>query len=252
VLAHALAREGLAVASISYRFATTDPHPAQIEDCRSALRWLRVHADELGLDAERIVAIGASAGGHLSALLGTQDDTAQPDAEDPLARASTRPKCVVAISAPFDLRPRGDFAPATFLIQMVTDLLGVSGAEPLRRLELLRERAVDASPIVHVSAGDVPILIVQGQRDRLVPLHQAREMARAAESCKVRARLVELEDGGHCEFLFRRPGDWLEEPPRFWSEIRSFLGAELLAAAAPSGEPENGGAGTGDIGPRGR
>ncbi len=102
-LARALAREGIAAASISHRLAPRFVHPAQLEDCRSAMLFLRTHAREFDLDPTCIAAIGASSGGHLAALLATCDDT---------TRATTGPDCVVTICAPFDLLP-DPTAPAT-------------------------------------------------------------------------------------------------------------------------------------------
>src|SRR6185295_6679368 len=67
-------RRGYAVASINYRLSGHAVFPAQIEDCKAAIRWLRAHAKEYGYDADRIGVWGASAGGHLVALLGTTSD----------------------------------------------------------------------------------------------------------------------------------------------------------------------------------
>jgi acetyl esterase/lipase len=63
--------EGYAVASINYRLSPEAVFPAQLEDCKAAIRWLRAHADNFGIDPNRIGAWGASAGGNLAALLGT-------------------------------------------------------------------------------------------------------------------------------------------------------------------------------------
>jgi hypothetical protein len=70
---------GYAVASINYRLSGHAVFPAQIEDCKAAIRWLRAHAKEYGLDAKRFGVWGSSAGGHLVALLGTSGDVKEFD-----------------------------------------------------------------------------------------------------------------------------------------------------------------------------
>ncbi|MGL4942179.1 MAG: alpha/beta hydrolase fold domain-containing protein, partial [Thermoguttaceae bacterium] len=67
-------KKGYALVAANYRLTTTDPFPAQIEDCKSAVRWLRAHAAEYNIDPDRIGVWGVSAGGHLAALLGTMGD----------------------------------------------------------------------------------------------------------------------------------------------------------------------------------
>src|SRR5262249_14303131 len=73
-----LLAKGFAVASVHYRLSNQAVFPAQIQDCKAAVRWLRGHAKEYNLDADRFGAWGASAGGHLVTLLGTTDDKTFP------------------------------------------------------------------------------------------------------------------------------------------------------------------------------
>lgn len=219
VLARALAREGIAAASISYRLAPQSDHPAQIEDCRAAFDWLQEHADDLALDRERIAAVGASAGGHLAALLGTQQ---RPP-------PAARPKCVVAICAPFDLLPVPGKAAHSIQIECVADLLGLDEVDDIaNKLALLQQRGRDASPLHRVSAGDVPMLMIDGAKDWVVEPRQAERMAEALTAAGVRHEHFRLEDGGHCEFLLAGSRDWTTEPPSFWRATRRFLRRELL------------------------
>jgi acetyl esterase/lipase len=94
-------RRGYAVASVGYRLSQHAPFPAQVEDCRSAVRWLRAHAKEHGLDPDRFGAWGASAGGHLVALLGTAGDVTAWDVGEH-RDASPRVQCVVDWFGPSD------------------------------------------------------------------------------------------------------------------------------------------------------
>src|SRR6187431_2278789 len=63
--------QGYAIASLNYRLSQHAHFPAQIEDCKAAVRWLRAHADSYWLDQSRFASWGESAGGHLAAMLGT-------------------------------------------------------------------------------------------------------------------------------------------------------------------------------------
>ncbi|MBI5850645.1 MAG: alpha/beta hydrolase [Planctomycetes bacterium] len=233
VLAQALAREGIAAVSVSHRKAPRHVHPAQIVDLRCAIRFVREHGHEFGLDVAHLAAIGTSSGGQLAALLATQDELADPDASDPLLRARTKPDCVVAICAPFDLLPHDGEIATTMQINLVRAFLGLD-AEPDvdRKIALLHERGRDASPITWVSADDPPFLVIHGESDTIVPVAQARRMVDALRTAGVPCRAIEVPNGGHGQFLFVRSSDWIDDPPPFWSELRAFLRAELLEGAA--------------------
>ena len=99
--AKSLARRGFACFSIDYRLAPRHKSPAQIEDCRDAVRWIRQHAGEYRVDPGRIGAIGYSAGGHLVSLLAT---TGLSKADDPKG-VGTKITAAVAGGAPTDFRP---------------------------------------------------------------------------------------------------------------------------------------------------
>jgi acetyl esterase/lipase len=97
-----LSGRGYAVACIMYRLSGEAIFPAQIEDCKAAVRWLRAHAKEYNLDASRFGAIGHSAGGHLSSLLGASGDVKDFDKGENLD-FSSRVQAVCAMSGPTDL-----------------------------------------------------------------------------------------------------------------------------------------------------
>ncbi len=234
----ALVREGVAAAAISYRRAPQHPHPAQIEDCRAAVQYLRAHAEELGIDPTRLAAIGASAGGHLASLLATQDDQARASAATAVARASTKPCCVVSLCAPMDLAWRQDEQPTGLQLRLVSDLFGLD-VEDVRRAGVagyvgeLTTRARNASPQTFVDAEDPPFLIVHGTRDEIVPVGQGRRMHRALQQAGVPSTYVEERDSGHVGFFVQiNPAEWnSDSAPVFWKAARRFLRLHLLGIA---------------------
>lgn len=228
-LAESLAKRGIAAASIDYRLAPAHPHPAQIEDCRRALQWLRAHAAEHRLDAGKVAALGASAGGHLASLLALQDDAAARDAEDPVARQSTRIRCCVAVVTPFDLRPDPEHPPTALQVRTVARFLGAVRGDDPEALEALIPKARDASPVTWVGAGDPPFLIVSGMEDPIVPPWQARRMASALGAAKIEHEVIEIQGGGHGEWMGRVWEADPVTPEDYWPRTVRFLRRHLEA-----------------------
>lgn len=187
-------RRGYAVASVGYRLSQHAQFPAQIEDCRAVVRWLRAHAGEHGLDPQRFGAWGASAGGHLVALLGTAGDVKEWDVGEN-AGESSRVQCVVDWFGPSDFLTIGRQLPGSRLDHNAPDspeakLIG--GA-----VQKNREKAKKASPVIYVSEDDAPFLIVHGTKDDTVPFGQSEELATALQDARVEATLVPVEGAGH-------------------------------------------------------
>ncbi|MFC7618997.1 alpha/beta hydrolase fold domain-containing protein [Microlunatus sp. GCM10028923] len=201
-----LAAHGFVVASVSYRFTSVAPFPAQLHDVKAAVRWLRANADHYGIDHDRIGALGDSAGGHLAALLGTTGD--RPDLEGDCGSPgrSSRVQAVVARCAPYDFRT---FSPRDPGISAVLDaLFGGSASERAALREL-------ASPRAHVTPESAPFLIIHGTLDETVPVEQARAMAGTLRDGGVPVTLHELEGVFH---NLRPETDvpWGTEP---WTEL---------------------------------
>jgi acetyl esterase/lipase len=178
-------KKGYVVASIDYRFCVDSLFPAQIEDCKAAVRWLRAHAASYKIDPNRIVAWGESAGGHLASLLGTSDT---PEWEQGGPEGSSRVQAVI------DWYGRADLTPVCTDESMAgspsASLLGGSGVT-------VATLARKASPIFHVSQKDAPFLIMHGDRDELVPLLQSKRFAAALREAGVEVTLVVVKGAGH-------------------------------------------------------
>jgi acetyl esterase/lipase len=170
-----LAQRGYAVASIDYRLSSTTVFPAQLFDCKGAIRWLRAHADNYGYDAKRIAVIGESAGGHLALLLGTTGDVKQleGDVGGNLSQSS-RVQAVVDFFGPADFLLRSKDQPQETEKPggKVYQLLGkpVKGNEELAKL---------ASPAFHVTKQDAPLLVFHGTADKTVLINQSRRICDA-------------------------------------------------------------------------
>ncbi|MEN8184689.1 MAG: alpha/beta hydrolase [Myxococcota bacterium] len=202
-----LAQAGYAAVSVDYRLAPQHRFPAQIHDCKAAVRWMRGNAGELRLDPDRIGGFGYSSGAHLVALLAT---TAPADGLEgvPAGEAlSSRIQAAVLGGAPTDLRR---FPPNT----VVRRFLG-GGPDELPSVYAL------ASPITHVSADDSPIFLYHGTRDLVVDVSHARRMAEALREAGVPHQLREADFGHAATFLW--DGDEVDDAIRF---LDQWLGAQ--------------------------
>ncbi|MSR58389.1 MAG: hypothetical protein EXS05_12045 [Planctomycetaceae bacterium] len=179
------AKRGYVAASVGYRFAPQNRFPAQVEDVKCAVRWMRAHADELQLDPNHIGAIGFSAGAHLAMLLGTMDKDDGLEGDGGWPEQSSKVQAVVAYFGPVDLL--GEYPEASQNI--VRNFIG--GTKDEKAAEYRR-----ASPLTYVNSGDAAMLLFQGTEDVLVPYDQAYTMARALTKAKVPGR-VELMLGAN-------------------------------------------------------
>ena len=189
-----LLEHGYAVASVQYRFSQTATFPAQIEDCRAALRYLREHADELGVDARRVGVMGESAGGMLAALLATTAD--EHDGE-------VRPAAVIELFGPMDLTRHVEQSRQPGR-QATTSVQELVGGDPTAD-EAARKLARAGSPILHVGANDPPMMVVHGTADPLVHLDQSRDFVAAVRAAGATAELVEVDGAGHASEAFWTP-----------------------------------------------
>lgn len=195
--AEALAQEGYVTLSISYRLFDPVQHPeniwpAQYDDAQRAVRWLRHNAASLGVRPDRIVAMGASAGGHLVALLGTTETRAGSPAG--LNDFSSRVNAVIDVFGPTDLTQ--DFTHLRLgtatVQQLVDDFLGTKNAPAV-----MAQAKKDASPLFHITNKTAPFLSFHGTLDTIVPVAQSRTMHAALEKAGIPSTYVELPAEGH-------------------------------------------------------
>ncbi len=187
-----LVREGYAVASINYRLSQHAVFPAQIEDCKAAVRFLRANAAKYRLNPDKFGAWGSSAGGHLVALLGTTGDVKEFDTGDNL-QVSSRVQAVCDFFGPTDFTQMNkakstmdhdaDNSPESQLI-----------GGPVQQN---REKAARANPITYVAKGAPPFLIMHGDKDPLVPLHQSELLRDALQKAGVPVKLHIVAGAGH-------------------------------------------------------
>lgn len=175
-----MVHDGYAVASIDYRLTSTAPFPAQIEDCKAAVRWLRANAAKYNLDADRVGVWGVSAGGHLAALLGTSGGVPELEGSGDNMQYSSRVQAVCDVAGPADLLAMTNLGPKrTFAIE------GLLGGP----LEKDKAKAIAASPIHYVSKDDPPFLIVHGEGDRVIPVEQSQRFYEELRKAGVNATL---------------------------------------------------------------
>jgi acetyl esterase/lipase len=187
--------DGYAVASIELRLSGEAPFPAQIEDCKAAVRWLRANAAKYNLDANRIGAGGHSGGGHLAALLGTSGGVQELEGSGDSMSYSSRVQAVCDASGPSDiLRLYHDASdPSTGTKPKAISYIDAFLGGPA---EQNKEKAIAASPITYVSKDDPPFLIIHGEKDFGVPVSQAELLAAALKAAGVETTL-EITPRGH-------------------------------------------------------
>jgi acetyl esterase/lipase len=180
------AKKGYVSATIGYRFAPKHRFPAQIEDAKCAIRFLRANAEKYGIEKDKIGAVGFSAGAHLSMLLGTMDpkDGLEGDGGNP--DQSSKVNCVVSWFGPTDLTKEYPDASR----KIVETFIGGTKEEK-------QEACRQASPVTYVDKGDAPMLLIQGTKDRLVPYTQAYLMIDALAKAGVTGRLDMIVGADH-------------------------------------------------------
>jgi acetyl esterase/lipase len=211
---------GYAVASINYRLSGHAKFPAQIEDCKAAIRWLRANALKYGLDPQRFGVWGSSAGGHLVALLGTSGDVTEFDVGAHLDQSS-RVQAVCDYFGPTDLtvfvttKGYESHAGAT---SPEAKLLGGAVMEN-------QELAARANPITYVSRDDPPFLIVHGDEDRTVPINQSELLFAALKEASVGAHFHTIRGAGHGQGF---------GGPEIEPMVSAFFDAHLKSTPPPS------------------
>jgi len=185
---------GYGVASINYRLSSDSIFPAQIEDCKAAVRWLRANAAKYGYDPNRIGAYGESAGGNMAAMLGATGDIKTYDIGENLS-VSSRVQAVVDYFGPTDY------------LQM--DAHGLPGGwnndapdSPASRLiggpiQKNKDKTERANPITYITPKSAPFFIAHGDADNIVPHHQSELLLVALQKAGIPATIYTVSGAGH-------------------------------------------------------
>jgi len=182
-----IARRGYVAVTVSYRLAPKYPFPAQIEDVKCAVRYLRAHAKKYNIDPKRIGAVGMSAGAHLAMMIGAMDKPDGLEGNGGWADRSSKVQAVVSFVGPTDLT-RTDFPDRVKGI-----LQGFIGGS----LEEKPDSYAAASPITYLDKSDAPMLLFHGTKDPLIPNTQAFVMAEALTKAEIPGRVELLLGKGH-------------------------------------------------------
>jgi acetyl esterase/lipase len=214
-----VAAGGVAIAAVQYRLSGQAAFPAQLDDARAAVRWLRRHGADFGLDAGRLGVWGASAGGHLGALLALCRDDRDAELGDSSVQAA------VCWFSPTDLLLREtdvpEGPPPPFLtgpLPTPSQEAQLLGAESVRQVAAA---ARAASPVSHVHPGAPAFLLMHGDRDGLIPSHHSRTLHRALRAAGVDASLLLLAGANHEDPAF--------DAAAVLAAVSAFLRGALLA-----------------------
>jgi acetyl esterase/lipase len=215
-----IAARGYVVASLEYRLSAEAPFPAAIQDVKAAVRWLRTHAAEFGIDKQRVAIWGGSAGGQLAALAGTSCGVTE--LEPAGASAAQRPEPGAADANAAKSPPKAAGTPESDCVQAVIAWYGIfdfatlaapdassaglnandPGAAPARylgcALAKCGPKAIAAAGATnYLDAKDPPVLMIHGVNDRTVPVLQSRAYLAALRAKGVQAELVEIPGVDH-------------------------------------------------------
>lgn len=185
-----LTKAGFVTGTVEYRLSGEAKYPAQIWDCKAAIRFLRANAAKYGIDPDRIGVWGGSAGGHLVALLGTTGGIRQHEGIEGNLGFSSRVQAVCDLFGPTDFSEQGLKGYIPEVVAMIDTLLGGPVKEN-------RGMARLASPVEFVSKDDPPMLILHGDEDPLVPMSQSEELYNALKKVGADVTLVKVKHAGH-------------------------------------------------------
>ena len=195
-------RDGFVGATIEYRLTGEAPFPAQIEDCKCAIRYLRAHAKKYNIDPERIAVGGSSAGGHLVALVGTSGGVKDLEGKGGWQDQSSSVQAVIDLYGPTDFQAfvttkgyeshNRDGSPESKLLGggVVTD-----NPDGIKRV----------NPITYIDKDDPPFLIIHGDKDPVVPLGQSQALHAALQKAGVASKLHVIEGASHGGPQFSQP-----------------------------------------------
>jgi acetyl esterase/lipase len=191
---HTLPLDGFAVVSIDYRLSDQAIFPAQLEDAQNALRWIQAHAKQYNLDVNKVGVWGMSAGGMLDALVGVGAES--------LADMRMTNSAPIRVQVVVDYYGPSDFLQGDeHVLEGADSDWSAADSAPSRyiggAIVDYPERVAATNPITYVSANDPPFLLVHGDQDKIVPLHQSELLYAALQQAGVEVELYVVNDGDH-------------------------------------------------------
>ena len=194
----------------SPRYTVTEMTP----DIQRSIRFVRANAARFSINPDQIGITSGSSGGHLALMAATQGDDGKQDSKDPIERVSSRTQAVVAWFPPTDFI--NWMGPNSYTLVSLTrpDLF----ERMLGKVNNLEEQLRAISPINFVSADSPPLLLIHGDADKTVPLHQSKLMKTKYEELGLKVKLVVQAGGGHSSW----PGV-MDQYPEIWSWFKNHL-----------------------------
>lgn len=200
-----LIKRGIAVAAINYRLSSEAPFPAQIHDCKAAVRYLRANATKYNLNPDKIGVWGMSSGGHLASLLGTSGGERDLEGVEGDTEQSSK---VMAVCdwcgfVDFEHIPKKGWNQESVFYKLF------KGPQDSKQNEIRL-----ASPMAFASVDDPPFLIMHGDKDRTVSIRQSENFKKALDKAGVRCDFEVVKEGDHFFFgpaQLTRTAEWFEE-----------------------------------------
>lgn len=180
---------GVALVATNYRYTSAATYPAQVEDVYCALAWLHTNAAGYGLDPERVVVLGGSAGGYLAAMLSTVDDKSLFMGDCPHSLPEDPIAATVVLYGLFDFRDIEEYPPTN--IPVFEALWGTTHDQ------LTSEQLDEMSPIAWVDGSESPFLLIHGREDLTIPSEMSERFHAALEDAGVPSELLLIDDAGH-------------------------------------------------------
>jgi acetyl esterase/lipase len=187
-LTEMLAKKNFVAVTVTYRFAPKYKFPAQIEDCKASVRWLRANAEKYQINPDKIGCVGFSAGGHLCCLLGAADEKANLEGKGGNPKQSSKVQAVVSFFGPTD------FVEKTWTndIENIFFIPFLGG-----RFEEKKDVYRKASPIVYCTKECPPFLFFHGNKDLLVGIEHSEKMNASLKKLGVSSELVTMPGDAH-------------------------------------------------------
>lgn len=183
-----LAQRGFVAATVTYRLAPKYRFPAAVHDVKAAVRWLRAHRVEYGIDPAKVGVTGDSAGGHLAQFLGVTSGVKEFEGDLGNGSESSAVNCVVNRYGPSDFTK--SYGKSVDAAEVLPLFLGGN-------LEAARTEHIRASPLNWVTPDAAPTLLLHGTEDKYVAYEQATWMRDRLEACGVEVQLVTFQGAGH-------------------------------------------------------